>query len=85
MNPKTAILALLRARADGSTVCPSGVARLLAAKDAAQGGDWRGRMADVHAAVDQMVANETIGLSWKGVPLVSRNGPYRIRRGPGFG
>jgi hypothetical protein len=69
-------LALLSARAPGATVCPSEVARNLAGA----AGDWRARMADVHAAVDALVAERRIGLSWKGQAMATRAGPYRIGR-----
>ena len=35
----------------------------------------------VHAAVDRLVAEGVVRLSWKGEPLDARAGPYRIRRG----
>jgi hypothetical protein len=34
----------------------------------------------VHAAVDQLVAEGQIQLSWKGQMLTTRGGPYRIAR-----
>ena len=71
-----ATLALLAARAPGATVCPSEVARALA-KD---GEDWRGEMVAVHAAVDRLVAEGQVRLSWKGAALPMRDGPYRIGR-----
>ncbi|WP_261936100.1 DUF3253 domain-containing protein [Sphingomonas bisphenolicum] len=67
--------ALLAARAPGSTVCPSEVARAIAPPDA-----WRDAMPTVHAAVDRLRAGGLIQLSWKGEPLAERVGPYRIRR-----
>lgn len=77
-DARAATLALLRARAPDATVCPSEVARVLAA--AADTDDWRGEMAGVHAAVDTLVAEQRIGLSWKGVAMAARDGPYRIGR-----
>ncbi len=70
--------ALLDARAAGATICPSEVARALAS--AAGSDDWRARMPDVHAAVDAMMADGAVRLSWKGVALPAREGPYRIAR-----
>lgn len=82
MNPKAVVLSLLDARAEGASVCPSEVARALASET----GDWRAAMPEVHAAVDRMMAEEVVRLSWKGRPLSSRAGPYRINRaGDGAG
>lgn len=72
-------LALLARRAADATVCPSEVARAIAA--AVGIADWRGEMPAVHAAIDGMVADGQIRLSWKGVAMPARNGPYRIGRG----
>lgn len=66
-------LALLAARAPGATVCPSEVARAMAS-------DWRSAMPAVHAAIDELVAEGAVRLSWKGRPLAARTGPYRIGR-----
>jgi hypothetical protein len=38
-------------------------------------------MPAVHAAVDGLVQERCIQLSWKGTPLEKRAGPYRIGRG----
>lgn len=73
---RTATLALLDARAPGATVCPSEVARVLA-----DGADWREAMPVVHAAVDAMVADGLVRLSWKSAAMTMRAGPYRIGRG----
>lgn len=72
---EAALLTLLAARAAGATICPSEVARALA-----PGGDWRAEMPSVHDAVDTLVADGRIALSWKGAPLAARSGPYRIAR-----
>lgn len=72
---RQAIETLLDRRSAGATICPSEAARLLAAK-----GDWRGMMDEVHIAVDAMVEDKHIELSWKGEPLSARLGPYRIAR-----
>ena len=80
-NARAATLALLGTRAEGATICPSEVARRLAANfpvDSAD--DWRGEMPVVHAAVDGLVADGLVRLSWKGVDMATRSGPYRIRR-----
>lgn len=73
-----ATLALLAAREPGATLCPSEVARSLAARQGEQ--DWRAGMAAVHAAVDHLVAAGMVRLSWKGRALDRRDGPYRITR-----
>lgn len=72
------ILALLARRGAGSTVCPSEVARAIAA--AAGTADWRGEMPAVHRAIDAMVADRLVRLSWKGEAIPVRDGPYRIGR-----
>ncbi|MBD8677415.1 DUF3253 domain-containing protein [Sphingomonas sp. CFBP 13720] len=82
MDAQTAIRTLLSARAPKATICPSEAARVLAT--AAGGGtDWRMMMPTVHAAVDRLVLEGTVRLSWKGQALRSRVGPYRIGRGTG--
>ena len=71
-----AVLALLNQRDRDATICPSEVARALAA---AQGNeDWRRHMPEVHAAVDALVTAGQVQLSWKGEPMAARGGPYRI-------
>jgi hypothetical protein len=77
MDAREATLALLAARAEDSTVCPSEVARILAAET----GEWRDAMPEVHAAVDVLVGEGAVRLSWKGRPMAMRAGPYRIGRG----
>lgn len=67
-------LTLLSRRAAGATVCPSEVARALG------GADWRAAMPAVHAAADMLVAEGAVRLSWKGVGMAARAGPYRIGR-----
>lgn len=76
-------LAILGTRALTATICPSEVARSLARK--AQGGpqsDWRSRMGEVHAAIDGLVEDGLVCLSWKGKAMGARAGPYRIRGAP---
>jgi hypothetical protein len=75
---RATILALLARRAEGSTVCPSEVARAIAA--AAGLSDWRGAMPAVHSGIDAMVADGLLRRSWKGEALPVRDGPYRIGR-----
>lgn len=79
MTPTDAVMTLLAARAPGATLCPSEAARALAAAGG-HGADWRAEMPGVHAAVDALVADGSVALSWKGVDMAARAGPYRIRR-----
>jgi len=72
-DPKAATLSLLARRAPGATICPSEVARAIAP-------DWRSAMPAVHAAIDGMVSDGLVRLSWKGHALEARSGPYRISR-----
>ena len=83
MDVHDTTLALLGARAPEATVCPSEVARALAASAGAGRGalDWRGNMPAVHAAIDRLVIEGRVRLSWKGRILPERTGPYRIGRG----
>lgn len=73
-DPRAATLDLLARRATGATICPSEVARALSPED------WRGAMPSVHAAIDELVRDGLVRLSWKGQPLATRSGPYRIGR-----
>jgi hypothetical protein len=74
-------LALLTARVPGATVCPSQVARALVARGSGTRAlDWRHMMPAVHAAIDQLVIEGLVRLSWKGEMLTRRSGPYRIGR-----
>ena len=79
MDARQATLALLAARAEDATVCPSEVARVVAAAT----GAWRDAMPEVHAAVDVLVSEGVVRLSWKGRGLARRAGPYRIAWGGG--
>ena len=79
MDPREVMMALLAARAEDATVCPSEVARVVAGED----GAWREAMPQVHAAVDALVDAGAVRLSWKGRPLALRAGPYRIARARG--
>lgn len=78
-DARAATLALLARRAPDATICPSEVARTIAA--AAGKTDWRGEMPAVHAAIDAMAADGSVRLSWKGEAMAAREGPYRIGRG----
>ncbi len=74
-DPRAVTLSLLARRASGATICPSEVARVIAP-------DWRGAMPAVHAAIDALVGEGLVRLSWKGRSLATRSGPYRIGRRP---
>jgi Protein of unknown function (DUF3253) len=76
VTPNEAILTLLAERAGDATICPSEAARRLAGPD----GDWRAHMETVHTAAEKLLDGGTITLSWKGVPMQKRRGPYRIAR-----
>ena len=79
MTPEeSAVLHLLARRAPNATLCPSEAARDLAG----DGGDWRAHMDDVHRAVDRLLREGRITLSWKGVLMDKRDGPYRIAKTP---
>ena len=76
------ILTLLGVRAAGTTVCPSELARALLATPGRQGAaeDWRSTMPLVHTAIDRLLAEGMVRISWKGRKLKARGGPYRISR-----
>ncbi len=76
MTSRDAILGLLAERAAGDTICPSEAARRLQ-PDA---GEWRGAMPRIHQAVDDLLLEGLVTLSWKGRALSRRAGPYRIAR-----
>lgn len=81
MDAREATLAMLAKRARGSTVCPSEVARALVGSRLEQApSHWRDAMPAVHAAVDRLVTQGLVRLSWKGKMLSTRSGPYRIGR-----
>ena len=73
-SPRETALMLLASRAADATVCPSEVARAIAPEG------WRAAMPAVHAAVDALVEERRVQLSWKGKTLAKRSGPYRIGR-----
>jgi len=76
---RQAVLNMLATRSRSATICPSEVARLLASQsDNPETSDWRDLMPDVHDAVEALVAEDTVRLSWKGKPMTARSGPYRL-------
>jgi len=77
-DARATTLALLARRAPEATLCPSEVARALAAASGTT--DWRGQMAAVHDAVDALAAEGAVRLSWKGEDRAVGDGPYRIGR-----
>jgi hypothetical protein len=84
-DARAATMALLSRRSPGATICPSEVAKALVARTGGEFGsrNWRGAMRVVHAAVDLLVAERLVRLTWKGRLLTMRSGPYRIARGAG--
>lgn len=74
-------LALLGARAPEATVCPSEVARAMTADRKTDTEAWRDAMPVVHAAIDLLLAEGLVRLSWRGTVLDARDGPYRIGSG----
>jgi len=75
LSAREMTLSLLAARAPSATVCPSEVARALVSD-----GNWRDAMPRVHEAIDALLAEGSVQLSWKGRQLETRGGPYRIVR-----
>ena len=73
-SPRETALMLLASRAADASVCPSEVARAIAPEG------WRAAMPSVHAAIDRLVEEGRVQLSWKGKTLPKRSGPYRIGR-----
>lgn len=69
-----AILALLKTRRQGATICPSDAAR------ACGGIDWRDAMPRVHRAARRLVETGAIVLTQGGVVTAPEGivGPYRI-------
>ena len=79
-DARNATLALLARRAPGATICPSEVARALVADVGGSPArdDWRETMPVVHEAVDRLMIDGLVRLSWKWEALTMRDGPYRI-------
>lgn len=75
MDAREATLKLLEARVAGASICPSEVARIIAPKE-----QWRAAMPAVHSAIDILLSEGLVTLSWKGHDLDERSGPYRICR-----
>ena len=80
---KKAIITLLEKRADDTTICPSEVARSLA--QTIRSPEWRGLMSVVHTAVDDLITEGVVQITWKGKPLDQRVGTYLIRWRPDKG
>lgn len=76
MRARDAILSILASRAATTTICPSEVARAISG-----GRAWRDYMPVVHIAIDGLLAEGAVRLTWKGQSLATRTGPYRIGRG----
>ena len=75
------IVSILANRAADATLCPSEVARALVVENKSK--EWRTAMPVVHAAADALLHRGAVKLSWKGEPLETRSGPYRIAFGSG--
>lgn len=73
-------LSLLEQRGAEATICPSEVARAIAGGESQTAFAWRGQMPAVHDAVDGLLADKLIQLTWKGRELAAREGPYRISK-----
>ncbi len=74
------VLDLLAQRRAGATICPSEVARAVAA----DGQAWRDLMDPVRAAVGRLVDRDEVDVTQGGevVDLASARGPIRVRRRP---
>lgn len=77
---REAIMSLLGKRDLNATLCPSEAARIIAADAGRPDAEdaWREAMPRIHQAVDSLLEDGLITLSWKGQPLARRTGPYRI-------
>ena len=75
---RAAIEALVGARAEGATVCPSEVARALAGAD----GPWRTLMPDVRSAAAELAREGRLSVTRGGkeVDALSAGGPIRLGR-----
>ncbi|PAV68952.1 hypothetical protein WR25_08738 [Diploscapter pachys] len=74
-SPRETALMLLASRAADASVCPSEVARAIAPEG------WRAAMPSVHAAIDRLVEEGRVQLSWKGKTLPKRSVRGRSCRG----
>ncbi len=72
------IFSLLAARTEGGTICPSEVARALAA----DGSDWRALMPQIRQVAQGLAARGLLGVTRRGaqVDAMSRGGPIRLGR-----
>lgn len=73
--------ALLRHRAESSSICPSDVARIVG------GDDWRDRLPSVRNTLWDLVDDDVLRATQGDDELSSREevrGPIRLRRGPAF-
>ena len=73
---QSTILRLLRSRANGSSICPSEVARVLEP----EGESWRRRMGEVREAAAVLVGRGVVEVTQRGRPVDPPwRGPIRIR------
>ncbi|WP_353248622.1 DUF3253 domain-containing protein [Salinisphaera sp. T31B1] len=81
---ETAILAAVAERGSGKTVCPSEVARALAAPKEASDA-WRDLMPAVRAVAADLCADGRLTVTQRGEPVDARRvrGPIRLGRPPG--
>lgn len=72
------IFALLAARQDGATICPSEVARALCQ----DGGPWRALMPQVRQVAQGLVRDQRLRVTRGGVPVdaTAPGGPIRLGR-----
>lgn len=70
------IFALLAARQQGATICPSEVARALVSEDSR----WRELMPQVRQAAQELAQNNRLSVTRRGVQVdaTSRGGPIRL-------
>ncbi|QJU60302.1 DUF3253 domain-containing protein [Sphingomonas sp. AP4-R1] len=73
-------LSLLDRRAEFATIRPSEVAKAMAGGNEQSATAWRAQMPAVHDAVDRLLADGLVRLTWKGRELPRRDGPYRISK-----
>ena len=74
MTARDAIIHLMKQRGGDKTFCPSEAARLMAQTVE----DWRERMPEVHAAVDDLRHEGVVTTTWQGMPRLPGEGAYRI-------
>lgn len=78
---EAAVLALLAKRAEGTSICPSDVARALYPDDEAA---WRGAMPQVREVAAAMARSGRLRISRRGITLSPDDlggGPIRLHRG----